>query len=156
MGLDMYLTRRTYVKNWEHRDPEERHTVTYDGPLAYAIDASRVSELVEDVAYWRKSNQIHHWFVENCQEGVDDCRETLVTGDQLRGLYHLCTKLLANRDYDEAQEVLPSQSGFFFGSTDDEDWYWDDLEQTVEQLRPFLGAFEDENWNQSWHYRASW
>ena len=32
MGLDMYLEKRTYVKNWDHQTPEERHTVTVTGP----------------------------------------------------------------------------------------------------------------------------
>lgn len=27
----------------------------------------------EEVGYWRKSNQIHNWFVENVQDGEDDC-----------------------------------------------------------------------------------
>jgi hypothetical protein len=25
MGLDMYLTKKTYVKQWDHQTPEERH-----------------------------------------------------------------------------------------------------------------------------------
>ena len=28
MGLDMYLTRKTYVKQWSHQTPEERFEIT--------------------------------------------------------------------------------------------------------------------------------
>ena len=28
MGLDMYLTKRTYVKNWNFQKDEEKHKVT--------------------------------------------------------------------------------------------------------------------------------
>ena len=34
MGLDMYLHKRTYVKNWDHMGPEDRHTITVAGPSA--------------------------------------------------------------------------------------------------------------------------
>ena len=33
-----------------------------------------------------------------------------------------------------AMEHLPSRSGFFFGSTEYDDWYVRDLEDTVEQI----------------------
>lgn len=29
MGLDMYLYKKVYVKNWEYLKPEEKHHVTY-------------------------------------------------------------------------------------------------------------------------------
>jgi len=28
MGLDMYLYKKTYVQNWEHQTPEQRHTIS--------------------------------------------------------------------------------------------------------------------------------
>jgi hypothetical protein len=28
MGLDMYLSKKTYVKQWEHNPPEETYEVT--------------------------------------------------------------------------------------------------------------------------------
>ena len=28
MGLDMYLTKETYVKQWDHQTDEERHEVS--------------------------------------------------------------------------------------------------------------------------------
>ena len=31
------------------------------------------SRIIEQVGYWRKANQIHNWFVENVQDGEDDC-----------------------------------------------------------------------------------
>jgi len=32
-------------------------------------------------------------------------------------------------------ELLPPSEGFFFGSSDIDDYYWQDLEYTVEQLK---------------------
>lgn len=102
------------------------------------------------VAYWRKSNQIHNWFVTNCQNGVDECQESEVTREQLEELLSVCEQALTNKD----SKMLPPTDGFFFGSTDIDDGYWDDIEYTITQLKailknPGLKAY-------SFKYRASW
>ena len=28
MGLDMYLSKKTYVQNWDFHKPEEKHTIS--------------------------------------------------------------------------------------------------------------------------------
>ena len=42
MGLDMYLHKRTYVKNWDHMGPEDRHTITVAGPSAASITPEQI------------------------------------------------------------------------------------------------------------------
>jgi len=75
MGLDMYLSKKTYVKYWEHNgDNNYEVTVTKAGKPTN-IDPKKVSYIVEEVGYWRKANQIHNWFVENVQNGIDECQE---------------------------------------------------------------------------------
>ncbi len=60
MGLDMSLTKRTYVKNWDWMKPEDTHLVTVlKGGKPTGIKPERVGEIIEDVAYWRKANAIH-------------------------------------------------------------------------------------------------
>jgi len=157
MGLDMYLSKRTYVQNWDHQTPEQRHTVTVTGPLARAIDSERVSYIVEEVAYWRKANAIHAWFVRRCQDGNDDCRDASVQDQDLRDLVDLCESLLAEYATDpeaatvRATTALPPQVGFFFGSSDIDQSYWDDLRDTVTKLRPCLGDQVSD-----YYYRSSW
>ena len=76
--------------------------------------------------YWRKANQIHGWFVENVQNGVDECKKTYVPKEKLIELKELCEDLLHTKDKQKAQELLPATSGFFFGSTDTNDkYYWE-------------------------------
>jgi len=82
------------------------------------------------VGYWRKANQIHKWFVDNVQNGVDNCGEYLVKEDQLANLLETC-KLILDKDPSKASVLLPVQSGFFFGSTDYDQYYFKDLENTV-------------------------
>ena len=71
MGLDMYLTKKSYIKNWDFMKPNEKHKVTIkkNNKIVKEIKPERISEVIEDVGYWRKANAIHKWFVDNVQDG---------------------------------------------------------------------------------------
>jgi len=88
MGLDMYLSKKTYVKNWGHMTPDRKHKITVrkGGKIVEEIKPERISEIIETVAQWRKANAIHNWFVINCQDGVDDCNDYYVSNEQLKEL----------------------------------------------------------------------
>lgn len=105
-----------------------------------------------EAAYWRKANQIHDWFVQNVQDGVDECDEYLVTREQLMSLVETCQKVLADRDL--AEELLPTTSGFFFGSTDYDQYYFEDLEATVEKITVALDRYS--GIGTQFYYQASW
>jgi hypothetical protein len=51
-----------------------------------------------------------------------------------------------------AHELLPTQEGFFFGGTDYDEWYVQDLKDTVMQIDRALGLGEE--WN--FEYQSSW
>jgi hypothetical protein len=95
MGLDMYLNKRTYVKNWSHMDKSELHTVTIKmgGKKRADIKPERVSYIIEEVAYWRKFNALHGWFVTNVADGVDDCKEVYVSHENLMELHETLLKV---------------------------------------------------------------
>lgn len=189
MGLDMYLSKKTYVKNWEHNPPEKQHQITVkrNKKKHPFINPAKITYITEELAYWRKANQIHQWFVDHCQGGEDDCREYDVTREQLQELYDTCvlvrdnSKLVEGKitngytfengkekpilvdgkyiaDPSVAKDLLPSQGGFFFGGTDYDQYYMDDINNTIEMLKPELeldyrgeGLYEPE-----YVYRASW
>jgi hypothetical protein len=152
MGLDMYLSKRTYVKNWDHMASHERHTITVAGPSAASIKPERITSIEEEVGYWRKANAIHQWFVTHCQGGTDDCRDWYVSRTDLTALLETCTRVLA--DPTTAAELLPPQSGFFFGSTDiDEYFYWKNVRDTVALLESLLA---EDTRHADFYYRSSW
>ena len=142
MGLDMYLTKEHYVKNWDHTKPGMRHKVTVKrgGIIRRDIKPERICTVVEDVGYWRKANHIHAWFVDNCQNGVDECQRTWVPDEKLRELLDLCTRV--RDDHSLAEELLPSRGGFFFGSTEYDDGYFQDIELTIKILKDLFGDDE--------------
>jgi len=142
MGLDMYLNAKRFF--W--------HTDELGSKIAELmpeLKGKRVQEVIVNAIYWRKSNQIHAWFVENVQEGVDDCGHYYVSREKLEELRQLILEVLANQDASK----LPPQAGFFFGSTTADEWYWDDLRRTEVELSQVL---EDLPTSWDFEYHSSW
>jgi len=157
MGLDMYLTKKTYVKRWSHHSKEEQHTVVVKlgGKTRKGIKPKRISNIEEEVMYWRKANQIHKWFVDNVQDGVDDCGTYYVSKEQLEELVDKCKKVLADNSL--ADELLPSESGFFFGGTEYDEFYFKDLEETVKEIEDELKIKPTEGcYSGDYYYHSSW
>jgi hypothetical protein len=158
MGLDMYLTKRTYVKNWSFMDKPELHefTIKKGGKVRKDIDKKKISSIVEEVAYWRKANQIHRWFVENVQEGVDDCKEYYVSFEQLEKLVTICETVLAAKNDTLSASLLPPQQGFFFGSYEFDDWYYENVSNTIDQLKECIINATVDNGSKDYYYSSSW
>lgn len=156
MGLDMYLTKRTYVKRWSHQKTENKYYVSVKKGKSTVkhIQPKRVSEIIEEIAYWRKANQIHIWFVKNVQGGEDNCEEHYVTLDKLRELKSICEQVLKNNEL--AEELLPTQSGFFFGGTEYDEYYFKDLEYTVKMIDEVIEENENFDSLSDFYYRSSW
>lgn len=153
MGLDMYLTKKTYVKKWDHIPDEKQYevAVTRGGQPCPNIKPDRINYIEEEVMYWRKANQIHEWFVKNVQNGQDDCREYEVSKEDLQALLEDCYAV--KDDPIDAPEVLPVSPGFFFGSTDYDQHYFDQINGTIEVLENILKEWDDES---EFYYQSSW
>lgn len=151
MGLDMYLTAKRYV--WKAMDADKALQDKLNEVMADDLKGTdmRVNEVCVDAMYWRKANAVHQWFVENVQDGDDNCREYWVDSAQLEELIRLCKEALANRD--KATSILPTKGGFFFGSTEYDQYYYQDLEDTVKGLERAL-KLDQGKWD--FYYRASW
>jgi hypothetical protein len=151
MGLDMYLEKRTDVRHWSfQKDEEQFEVVIKKGGVTYpSIKSDRITNITEELGYWRKANQIHRWFVENVQDGVDNCGEYFVSKADLQSLLDVC--LAVKLDHSQAEELLPAASGFFFGNTDYDEWYYNDIDNTIDILKE---ALTDDN--ASYYYSSSW
>ena len=103
------------------------------------------------MGYWRKANSIHAWLVKNVQSGKDDCGKYYVTRKKLETLKLTCEYVL--KDLTKAEELLPPQQGFFFGSQHIDEGYKYDLEKTVEIIGRCLSD-KFKNWD--FYYQASW
>lgn len=150
MGLDMYLHAKRSL--WAWLDESEDKTISKEvQKLANIPDVFEVREIVIKAGYWRKANQIHRWFVQNVQEGKDDCGNYYVSRQNLIDLRDLCNKVLKNKDL--APTELPTESGFFFGSKEYDDWYYQDLAETIEIIDNAL-TLDQQQWD--FEYHSSW
>jgi hypothetical protein len=152
MGLDMYLYKKNYIRTDEFYKEEVRNEVIVKtgGEVDTKIKPERIKYIVEEVGYWRKANQIHSWFVRNVQEGNDNCGSYWVSRDTLEELLGLCKEV--KEDNSKASELLPSASGFFFGGTEYDEWYFNDIDNTIKIIEECL---EDEQAD-SFEYSSSW
>ena len=153
MGLDMYLHKKTYVRNWDYMKKEELHEITIkrDGKIRTDIKPERICEITELVCYWRKFNALHNWFVEKCQDGVDDCKEYYVSRLLLEELLNGLKEIHESNRIDVAKEKLPTQKGFFFGGTEYDEYYYGDVKETIEMFESLL---KEEGGD--FYYTSSW
>ena len=154
MGLDMYLTASNFF--WTHEENESiKEAREIIAKTLGLKSASEIQSVKLNIAYWRKVNWIHNWFVENVQGGQDNCGEYYVTRDQLEDLKNLCDEIIASRDKDKAMELLPPVDGFFFGKdTVEDNYYWASLAETSNLIHDILSRPQLANFD--FHYSSSW
>lgn len=233
MGLDMYLEMETtFYKPFTRPDEKPKKTkeetnrqkiIKMIGAENLICDNLGYVSISFEVAYWRKANAIHNWFVQNVQDGEDDCKRYYVSREKLTELRDACQqvidagkikenvddipeivqisdvlaqqveealeekpmehplggigaqfiitddpellqkieawneanqpKLIPYDQLDVAEELLPTTEGFFFGSTEYDEWYMEDIKYTAERLTTLLNEAPD---NVEFYYRASW
>lgn len=172
MGLDMYLEKKTYVKNWDHTPEENKYEIDIKqgGLKVKHINTEKISEITEDIGYWRKANAIHNWFVNNIQEGNDNCKEYYVPKEKLKKLKEICEKVIESLEKKEinedgieikptttfanteiAKKLLPTTPGFFFGDTEYNEWYLSNLKETIKIINNALECEEEDI-----YYSSSW
>lgn len=178
MGLDMYLTASRGAYGYSGKDPfydQIKEFVPFESGNLDKI------QIKAEIGYWRKANQIHKWFVDNVQDGEDDCREYWVPREGLIELRAICEEVLAaskmvsgnvrvsstltengwEPNYKEgkivedpatALEKLPPCTGFFFGRDNIDELYIQDLKDTIEIVDRCLEL--DDCWE--FEYQSSW
>jgi len=156
MGLDMYLYRRQYVSNYSWQEDTAKEDMYNSIVNTLAIepcsDAPHMNIEV-CVAYWRKANAVHKWFCD-LDGGKDECQSIYVTRENLVALRDLCNSVLFEPAM--ASSTLPTQGGFFFGSLDYDEWYLEDMRNTVDQIDKILQSTPSDDFAFDFIYRASW
>ena len=156
----MYLYKKTYVQNWEHNPPEQHHQIEIKrgGVLRKDIKPNRICYITEQVAYWRKFNALHGWFIENCAAGVDECQDISVDEDKIKELLETLKEVSSN--FDKADELLPPTQGFFFGSDEVDEYYKEEVNSTIKIIEDLLEENEQSKeyglYSGEFEYRASW
>ena len=97
----------------------------------------------KELGYWRKANAVHKFFCKvNAQnlkqdnEYLESCQKVSVSIVNLKELKKICTKVL--EDISLAPSLLPTCHGFFFGSSEYDEWYIEDLDTTISIIDSIL------------------
>ncbi len=99
----------------------------------------------DELIYWRKANQIRGW-IQNNVDGFVDNGSVVVPKEKLEELLHVCKTVLEYESENVSKELLPVTSGFFFGSNEYDEWYYNDVEETATQLEKILQTFDFDNY----------
>lgn len=117
--------------------------------------------IIEEVGYWRKANQIHKWFVENVQDGIDDCKyHNEVTKEILEELLDICQRVLNSckliKDkiqngytYENGKLIPIMEDGFYY-----DQYYVDNIKETIDIITTVLETTDFET--QMIYYVSSW
>ena len=154
MGLDMYLSESVNLSHYPHSEGTDEYATAEQ-----ALDLTGITpepgggsvEVKAVVLNWRKANAVHRWFVENVQLGKDDCGTYYVDDEDLKKLSVTAQQALDHKEY--AGAYLPTQEGFFYGSTEYDEWYFEGLEATVAGVARVL---RDKIARSSFEYSSSW
>ena len=169
MGLDMYLEiRKNEYRSKYYQDKGSDLALEYPKDITEFIpnltDLTISRQTNYKVGYWRKANHIHNWFMQNCalrddyDNPIDDCSPIEITVDKLEKLLDDCKRVLA--DHSLASSLLPTADGFFFGSTEYSEYYFSEIERTIEIIEPVLKfaqhKLEIEDYVWEVYYQSSW
>jgi hypothetical protein len=164
MGLDMYLEARKYFSKFDYKSDSEEKLPDYTELTKFFPEGSDElgshagAHLEITVGYWRKANAIHAWFVRECANGVDECQPIPIRDGKLRELKVIIEYLMDIADLpsvkEEIEKLLPPTAGFFFGDTEINEYYWADLQHTLDILNRAIDL--EENQECSITYQASW
>jgi hypothetical protein len=158
MGLDMYLKRT----NRTDHSIEELQTIDHDTLTPESPEASlflplrkyeflnEIYTIFHEVAYFRKFNALHNWFVSRVQGGVDECQLSEIDEETL---IELIDDLRAVSNGETVEDLEPV-SGFFFGSTDKDEYYLQRINDALNTFEEILRVFDFKN--HRLFYRASW
>lgn len=160
MGLDMFLDRKVQFRGYGHAN-KASVSINSENGESKVIAFEQLREINQRVNYWRKANAIHAWFVDNVQNGEDNCGIYNVSVEQLTELRDTCEKVLKNPEL--AMLLLPPRAGFFFGSTDVDEGYREDVYDTLQAIDKELSSREeiikecgDSIWGVDYQYYSSW
>lgn len=155
MGLDMYLEshkKETYklhlqaidlmqeILNLRHKDSEE--VFVDDDEWVKVRDSldTLISHKQEQIAYWRKANQIRGWFQELLGEESNGVCKGKISKEDIDNLLDTCKQVL--EDHSLAEKLLPVTEGFFFGSYEYDEYYFEQIKETVEICERVLKEFD--------------
>ena len=144
MGLDIYF-HKTKRSEWNevkskieafNELPEEEQTKQYESETYPTKDFNP-----DDIGYFRKVNFLMSFF-----DYDGNCEYKEIAKCELEDLRDACAEIskMEPINKERCAELLPTQSGFFFGNTDYNEWYFDDVKEMFVWVDGVLSNLADD------------
>ena len=128
LGIVCLITTSSFAQS---EQKESKYAIETDILWPFLVQTTRTHFTVK---LWEKGNLRGDAYV-----GFND----------LQALLDLCRIVIIDKS--KAEQLLPSTSGFFFGNTEYDEWYYNDIQNTIEILEK---AVEDKDGE--YYYSSSW
>ena len=147
----------TYYKKWEFKleklgyDPYTKTFKEIKTPdeVENVFNFDLAHYFVQESAYFRKVNFLYKYYSEIMKD--ESC---IVSKQDIEELIKTCENVLSHiGNVDYAIENLPTTGGFFFGSTEYNNYYWEDVNDCLNQMKKLHKAMGNEDfalWSFSW------
>lgn len=166
MGLDIYFHKgkrddyNAYTKankEWQEKEPESTKMANDEyEKLSKAKQEKIQKEISEwyesqpnmdkygitDIGYFRKVNFLMAFF-----EYEGNCEYKEIAKSQLEDLVERCKAVLTapkKNQQEKAEDLLPTQSGFFYGSTEYDEYYYGDVKEVRDWASEVLENLKDD------------
>ena len=135
MGLDINFFKAKRAA-WNKFQEEQRKYDKLTDEEASNTEYPKMED--EEVGYFRKVN-----FLMSELNYTGNCEYKEIIRYDLEQLKVKCEKVLA--DHDKAEELLPTCSGFFFGNTEYNEWYFQDVQEVFDWVSGVLDGLKNDD-----------
>lgn len=158
-----FYARKTTYKSFSKWDNSDRaNEVNYPEDLKTFSDyicnrnfKSVQTETIYQIGYFRKFNALHSYIVKTFANGIDNCQDIILYKEDVEQIKKVLDDVLnAHQQVEKAKELLPTQSGFFFGGTDYDEFYFEDVKVAADLMQSLLCNFDFDKYQLI--YEASW
>lgn len=104
------------------------------------LDINFIKRRSESIGYFRKVNFLVKFFQDKGMD-VNNQQLFLINKEMIEDLHNRCLQVI--NDHSKAEQLLPTMSGFFFGSTEYDEYYFEDVQQVCDYIENnLLEAFD--------------
>lgn len=103
------------------------------------LDINFTKHKVTNLDYFRKVNFLVRFFEEKGMD-VDNQHPYRIEREDLEDLLDRTNQILENHEL--AEELLPTMEGFFFGSTDYDEYYFEDIQNVNNSVKILLEEYD--------------
>ena len=107
--------------------------------VEYCVNEILESFVSGEDMYYRKVNFLYAYFADRLEK-----EQCIVTLDDCKKIIKYAETILETRDTNIAEKLLPTQSGFFFGSTEYDDYYFEDVRDVLEKFSEYIDDWTDD------------